>query len=60
LQKAAKTLAPVHPRWLNVTPYKQKFFGSFFQKRTACSGNLAIKRAHASRHHFVAAPHRRR
>jgi hypothetical protein len=50
LKKEAKTFARWHARWINARAKGSKFFGSFFQKRTAClpdeSGfvNLAGKR----------------
>jgi hypothetical protein len=39
LKKEAKTFAPWCARWRNARAKEQKFFGSFFQKRTAALPN---------------------
>jgi hypothetical protein len=37
LKKEAKTFECLRACWGNATPNEQKFFGSFFQRRTAFS-----------------------
>jgi hypothetical protein len=53
LEKEAKTFAYWRARWIDRAPKGSKFFGSFFQKRTA-SPYLASVRLNADWYHSAA------